>query len=770
MTSFKNLNLENVQIDESNVYIGIVFTLSDEEINATLEKKLEKRWVRFDKDFQKDNPSRKYYVAEDLEITNEEDPFYQKPYVFFTDLYSLPAISANKRKSLQFGFRLISNLEGEPKITFLNEETINILGNKNLNVGVSFDDVQPELEFLKTKLIELSDETNSQINKSDDNIDEIKDEHEHEDSYHFDNFEKQDNDLFENEDSEDSETEKSEENEESETQEDSAELDIKDNHSLEKTIEISKDNNETAKTEDLQSITTTLEDNSTNDGNDYTEQDVTDLEYLNYNLQEQLERLFPTPDLENDLNSQTDTSISYGATSRYKDLENVTNKKVQKIIEKSKEYLDSRRMTHINNLTRTLQNDLFVRHIENDKLYNYESPESELHGVYKELTNEYQTVIDKIPNEEDRIRQRNIENYKKAKEEYLERAGLEFDRLHKHEIEENTENEIQEIQESAEIALEKGIETLKTDIEDTRNTRFYTLVEKTLNSNTDMINETIQEFNSELQKTFNILMNDINKEFTSLQDNVKTLEQEYIQSKRDFDERVELEVNKRTQELQNLSLEHENLQKAITEKEKYLSEVETEKHSKEEQIKNYQLQVKSYESKLAFQEEQTKQLREELDKSYRKLFDVYDQQSNKEVNQLENFSSVIAPKNNVIDYTVGVGDDLATKVSEKGTFKKKNRFIATIATVVGLGLVGTTITVGTSLDSKQQEQATKIEQQQQQDKKLEDKQKALDEKEKSLKEKEQEEKVRKEKEDKKKQEEKAKKEKEDKKKQEEKKN
>src|SRR5699024_5128183 len=135
-------NLDQINLpDGSTVKIAIVITLKDDYLADKSDKKVNRVWDIFTKNFGKAKDD--YQAVEVEEKLSENDPFKEKKSVFAIDLTSFGKIEPKKEKDLDFGLRLVQNDEN---ILLIDESIQDKNNKKNLDNGIEFAEVEEDLD------------------------------------------------------------------------------------------------------------------------------------------------------------------------------------------------------------------------------------------------------------------------------------------------------------------------------------------------------------------------------------------------------------------------------------------------------------------------------------------------------------------------------------------------------------------------------------------------------------------------------------------------
>lgn len=619
MVNLVQLDLESITYTDENEkkhdYTVIpVVTLTDDEIDkySKSEKRLENRWVKFYKTI-----SRKFKIGDDIELSDsEDDPLKDRiandQYVF-TDLTSLASLNFSERDNYNIGLRYIEENEDSKNIAYMfsDDFTDKLIEQLELDevesiardipfshIKTAYDKVFEMINLISKQNIQASREDIGRTNREqyqenaqdDDEVDDNADEH----------------------------------------------LDD----------EFDDDVDEVEQVDDNQQVETTSNEQPPEQGvepmpNDNTDE-PSDIEKLQDNLYDTINNLVPRVYL-----NSLDMDLSYKNQDRdnqaYAELENVTIETIQKVKQREIERLNEERQATVDRLYRKASSSLYKRFTNIEKLFSYESEESEYHGEYlgikekfEQVTNSADTQRDNKFKELTRTFEENME--RRAKQAY-EQEKARIEREERPLVEQHADEFRDDLIANAEHLYNGQIQNLLGDINVAFESRYYGIVDNVLDEYQSDIDGNVESFDVNKEKTTQKVMDEYNNGMKQLNETIREIEKEHVNNNKQFDERVQLEVDEKTQALRNENKDIKRDYESVQEELERLRRTEKENKAT---IENLRIENQHKENRLATQEK---------DADYYRT--MYEQRQHRNHmlghngdNNNGNFSNVVAPENN----------------------------------------------------------------------------------------------------------------------------
>lgn len=590
MTNFKELELKKVKVIDSETektsekVIAPVVTLDISLLDGQKDKNIDKKWQRFDKEYGQDNSRTDFYVSDDIEFPDNQDeskdPFgnEQYPSVYITDLLSLGRVKENVRKNLDIGLRVIDG----SKVETIDSRVTEIVGESNVDKGLSFDTI----DDLYTRVVSAYEQIATE------------------------------------------EQQKIEEREKERIEaERRAEEEVK-----------AKELEEQQEEESYQDDDGHVEDYG------YDEQPIQngydDIEYLKNELYAAIDNAVPRVEIPT-FENESDSVLRISHDDDYSEMKSITVSRIQEHENKVRALLDAKRQENVDTIYRDLTSEIWDKHLENDKLYNYETQESEFHGQYNQIKEKYDDVIQSVSSKKESEFVRLNKEYQAEKDAFVENAKreaeLQFERENKHRIQEGTNLYVETIEDEAVEIYNDQIGALGESIKTTRDKRFYKIVDNTIKENENTIEQATNSISDEIAKVIDELRNVYSNETNDLRLQIQDIEKERVASRKDFDERVQIEVDRETNKFNEERLELEQLRK---ERQRLLEE----NARKDEEIRTREARINGAEERLKLAEDDSRKYRDGYQESQTRILDVQRDTIDRvsEASRL-NFSPVAAP-------------------------------------------------------------------------------------------------------------------------------
>ena len=565
LVQFKDLNLEKIDLKDDNngeLTIVPVFTLNDSETDKYADKKLPKIWSKFDKEFGIDNKKGDYVVAEDINIDQDDesdDPFKDKNVVVVTNLSSLREITPNKRDTLDFGLRLYDS-ENPDYLQIVPKQFEKDLKRK-VNSGLEFDEVEETYNELQQKI---------------------------EDSIHQRVEREREKEEAEKRKEEEAQRQKEAEEQQAQAEEGGAAYD--DGF-------VENDDN----TEYVEPETEEVVDES----NAFTPQ--TEMEELSDSLYQALDSYIPRIDIESVDDASEILGLEHMDDDVFYELKRLTTQNIESNKQRVQSLLDSHRNDIINTLYRKYKSELWQDYIENDKLLEVESKASEFYPSYLEISKKYEETKESInQHHNERIKEK-TDAYKKEKARVGERAKLEaeqrFERDNYHLIQEEAHQETEDDKNEALAIFEENVQILRDDATNTRDTRFYRLVDQLMERRADELQESAKGIKSEIDDASENISQKANSNYKQLDEQIRKLAVDRLNQQKDLD-------NSKQQELDKLRLEYEDMQKRLKRSE---SELDDLKDQQDRERRRYERDLRDKDDIIQSKDSELKRRNQSLD-------------------------------------------------------------------------------------------------------------------------------------------------------------
>lgn len=569
-TDATHVKYKNENGEEFNYAIVAVVTLPDEEIekNEGKERRLEKSWDRFYK-----NTYKELEVIEDIRLVEDENDALNEledDQYLFVNFESLSALTERKRSNYSVGLRYAEeddDLTYQAK-SFSREfvENLNIDGIDTLDKGIPFEYIEESQNRTIKQIKTVTRENERRLTQ---------------------------------EESEESRIEKNQSNitvEEDETFEESV-------------IENSEENVNVPEEPKSEIEMENLEETNEND----EEYEESEIERLQNDLYNTIDNLVPSVYLDN-LDMELEFKENDGEKfSAYTELENLAVSNINKSKLRTLERLQEERQSLVDHLYRQTSSSLYKRFTDAERLFNYESPESEYHNEFLKIKGMY----DEVQGDIERQRDDKFAELSRKFEEYKERMAQHAYEETKSKIEKeeriNVEKEADEFRnsiiEESERIYQSELERLDNDINITFESRSHGIVDEVLDEYQSKINNDINEFRLNIEKSINQIMDKYDADMKEVQQKIQEIHKDHIQNETEFDRRVETEVNKMTQTVreenrdiksQNKYMEEEleRLRRENKKNEAYIENLQLENQQKEERINIVKRNEEIYKSRL----------------------------------------------------------------------------------------------------------------------------------------------------------------------------
>lgn len=618
MVNLVQLDLESItytdEDEKKHDYTVIpVVTLTDDEIDkySKSEKRLENRWVKFYKTI-----SRKFKIGDDIELSDsEDDPLKDRiandQYVF-TDLTSLASLNFSERDNYNIGLRYIEENEDNKNIAYMFSDDFT----DKLIEQLELDEVESITEDIPFSHIQTT----------------------HDKVFEMINLTSKQNIQASREDVGRTNREQYQEN----AQDDDEVDDNADEHLDD---EFDDDVDEVEQVDDNQQVETTSNEQPSEQGvepmpNDNADE-PSDIEKLQNDLYDTINNLVPRVYL-----NSLDMDLSYKNQDRdnqaYAELENVTIENIQKVKQRELERLNEERQATVDRLYRKASSSLYKRFTNIEKLFSYESEESEYHGEFLGIKEKFEQVTNSADTQRDnRFKEltRSFEEdmERRAKQAY-EQEKARIEREERPLVEQRADEFRDDLIANAEHLYNGQIQNLLGDINVAFESRYYGIVDNVLDEYQSDIDGNVESFDKNKEKTTQKVMDEYNNGMNQLNETIREIEKDHIENDTQFDKRVQLEVDEKTQALRNENKDIKRDYESVQEELDRLRKAEKENKAT---IENLRIENQHKENRLATQEKDADYYRTMYERrQHRNNVLGHDSDNN------GNFSNVVAPENN----------------------------------------------------------------------------------------------------------------------------
>ncbi len=675
MAKVNELNLKSVKMaDGSDVYIAVLFTLSDEYLEDVSEKKQNRYWGTFSKKYGRDISKKNYYVSTDINYLSEKDDYSDKEVVAITNLESLTAIDERDKDNLDFGLRLMK----DEKLLLIDQSITNDLNNKELNRGLTFDEVEEEHDKLRMYLKKRVEEKLEMQAQE-------EEEKESEDAKRLEQTISPENDGMADD--------------------------------IQKEIEKDGDNKSDVKDEQP---TNNIGENSEEDYI-YVDQEQAQLskeeeralQLANFRkeLYEYIDSQIPRPNLLDIDVANIFSDIDYKG---YKDLYLITQNSIEKKINHEQAVLQQQRKDIIDTIYRTVESELIKRYGSNIRLSDYKKDDGEFSHIYKQVVKDYEEVIasleDHRKSKEDLLNEQFNINKRNYVASQTKKAEEEFEKINRPKIKEELDKYIEGISAAAEESREVQLAILEEDIYMETERRNNILIQDIIKDFNPVLTNAISNFKELMTVSMTETKEKMQKEVATLIDRIQEVEKKRIESEKLADDTINAKVKERTSDYSQLRDKISTLENEVYNKNKALMDMEQEKMRKDNQLVSASEERKMLIDDKEYHKKTADDLREELNK-LRVL----------QLESMKDFSQ--NPQNNIRATTIENKKNKGEKLtfSEKLDTIDRKLYNLVGATLIGASLLGSALIIGGGDEANSAEEVKALEQ------KIEKQQKQIDE-------------------------------------------
>ncbi|BBD87533.1 hypothetical protein SA58113_p20089 (plasmid) [Staphylococcus argenteus] len=593
-----------------------IVTLPEEKIEKVegKERRLERLWNNFYKNVHKE-----LEIIEDVKLDEDSNDIfseYEEDQYAFVNFESLYALNERKRENYSIGLRYVEEADDFTYIAhpFSSEfvESLSIQNLETLDKDIPFEYIESardnaikEMQVMskenERKLLEEED-----INKRENNESTEEDE------------------LIEAEETTNRDLEDSIKEPEDKGSEDES-IDLID----------TSDNQESEKEEEL-------------DSTEVTQEEQSDISKLQNDLYNTIDNLVPRVYLE-DINLDLEfRSAEENNHSAYSELENITIDNTKKARKRILEKLKEERQSIVDSLYRKASTSLYKKYTNIEKLFNFESPESEYNHEYLKIKQSYDNVLNSAESQRE---EKFAELTKKFERDMERRAKIAYEqekaKIEREErplVEQEADEFLNELRQNTEDIFEGQTNNLINDINMTYETRYHAIVDEVLDEYQSDIDNEANMFYKNAEESTAYIIEKHQRDMKEVQNKIQDIEKDHIQNQTEFDRRVEMEVERKTQSIreenngfkkdnETMQDELERLRHQLKQNEGYIENLQLENRKKDERLRISESDVEHYKKQLL---------------SHNQL--GYERQ-----NSNGNFNNVVAPQYN--QETRGVGNE-----------------------------------------------------------------------------------------------------------------
>lgn len=674
MVNLVQLDLESVtytdEDENKHKYTIIpVVTLTQDEIdkNAKTERRLESRWKKFYKAVTKN-----FKIAGDVALSDDENEplkdYDEDEQYVFTDLTSLTALDFNERNKYDIGFRYVEYNEDEYQegnyiAHIFSDEFV-----KKMHLKGDVESITKDIPFshIQSTYEEVLETLNRQSRQNEKSL------HEQYRLNKAKNYDENDNDAIIDDSDDENDNEEVEQSDDVSSQEESP----------------SQKDEQPDEQEPIQQEEPPLEDDEddyADDVDDYEGNTLqSDLSELRRELYEAIDNHVPKVYLD-DIDIDLSKKYQDSENTAYAELENNAIDNVKTIKQREYEKLKDERQSLINRLYRKASSLLYKKFTDIEKLYLYESEESEFHNDYMDIYNKKEEVLESATSQ---YKQKYAELTRRFEEDMERRAKQAYEaeksrieREERHLVEEQAIEFKDDLVANAEELFNSQINNLMNDIDVSFEYRKYGIVDNVFTNYENDINKDAQNFKSQLESSIDKVTNKYNDSIKTLNEQIQDIEKDHIQNKTQFDEKVDLKVKEKTQSLAEENKDIKNERDSMKQELERLRESEKRNQAT---IDNLQLENQKKEERISVTEADAQ--------FYRSRFEEHQQRQNVLGHNggsggNGNFSDVVAPNQNGEGNLI---ESVSTEKVEKQSLKDKLKsplvatMIAVSVTTVGL--------------------------------------------------------------------------------------
>lgn len=544
----KSMNLSSIKYVNENdgsfktLYVVPVLTLKESVLSEADARHERKLWRKFD------SIIKKFEVPDDVKLSESEDEplnrLDEDARVIITDLTSISTIHKDRRNDLNVGLRYVD--DSDMKTNIFSNTFSKKISDDGITENIDFD----SLEDLYNKAVnQLEQESKENENRYDEQQRVEKERREQE---------------------------QREEEERRRQEEEAKRYRTGDLNLTEDALEQDDEDVEDDKSDDSvddfgNPINTNVNDNNDNNDNYNDDYDDTfddyeepEIERLKRELRESIESQVGQIYLDN---LDIDLEGSHQDDSTYHELERLTFGGVRKTLNTRQDVIQQRRDELVESIYQMLLPRLWNEYNQAGDILNYESDMSEYHSNYKKLKDAHEKALADVETKANNRESELNDKINKEIEDEVARVTQEVrargERDKASRIEEDIETFKRDERDKADAEFDLQIETLERDTGAEYDKVVSRLVDKLVEHAQTRIKDANTELKQERDKSANYINQLYDERNDVLQDRIQTVEAERIRENKQAEEKIRLEVDKRTVESQkaidkSLQLEEQN--------------------------------------------------------------------------------------------------------------------------------------------------------------------------------------------------------------------
>lgn len=618
---------------ENHVYSMVpIVTVPDEKIEKVegKERRIEKLWNNFYKNVHKE-----LEIIDDVKLDSENAGSfsdYESDQYAFVDFDSLYALNERRRESYSLGMLYAEETDNLTYIakSFSDEfiEKLDIEGLETLDKNVPFEYIESARDkAIKTLQLMSKEHERKILEESTSNTAEESENSKKDEEYSMDsNIEDKE---YENNVHEDSSNEEY----------NSRELT---NNTRYEEVEEYENGEEVEEVEEVEE-----------------QSDIVKLQNDLYNTIDNLIPRIYLDDINIDLEFRNENKHSV-----YTELENLTIDNIRKNKQRTLERLKEERQSIVDGLYRKASTSLYRRYTDIEKLFNFESPESEYYHEYQQIKDSYERVLDSAEGQREEkfvelTRKFEKDMERRAKSAY-EQEKAKIEREERPLVEQEADNYLKDLRQETENIFENQKDSLINDINMTFESRYHGIVDEVLDEIQPQIDKEVNVFDESTEESTAYILQKYQNDMKEVQQKIQDIEKDHIQNETEFDRRVKMEVERKTQAIREENRDYERDNDSMKEE---LERLRRQVKQNEGYIENLQLENKKKDERLRISESDVEH--------YKKQLLNHNQLGYDNPNNHSNFNNVVAPNS---EMNQGVGNQRDNVVAtEKVVAPLKNK-------------------------------------------------------------------------------------------------
>lgn len=563
---------------ENHVYSMVpIVTVPDEKIEKVegKERRIEKLWNNFYKNVHKE-----LEIIDDVKLDSENAGSfsdYESDQYAFVDFDSLYALNERRRESYSLGMLYAEETDNLTYIakSFSDEfiEKLDIEGLETLDKNVPFEYIESARDkAIKTLQLMSKEHERKILEESTSNTAEESENSKKDEEYSMDsNIEDKE---YENNVHEDSSNEEY----------NSRELT---NNTRYEEVEEYENGEEVEEVEEVEE-----------------QSDIVKLQNDLYNTIDNLIPRIYLDDINIDLEFRNENKHSV-----YTELENLTIDNIRKNKQRTLERLKEERQSIVDGLYRKASTSLYRRYTDIEKLFNFESPESEYYHEYQQIKDSYERVLDSAEGQREEkfvelTRKFEKDMERRAKSAY-EQEKAKIEREERPLVEQEADNYLKDLRQETENIFENQKDSLINDINMTFESRYHGIVDEVLDEIQPQIDKEVNVFDESTEESTAYILQKYQNDMKEVQQKIQDIEKDHIQNETEFDRRVKMEVERKTQAIReenrdyerdndSMKEELERLRRQVKQNEGYIENLQLENKKKDERLRISESDVEHY--------------------------------------------------------------------------------------------------------------------------------------------------------------------------------